>query len=253
MDLVTVTDHDSIDAVEPCAGIRDFFLSEEVSCTTDQRHASAHGRVRNRGERSHRSAAAPRRSAAADRVSGRTTAAVQHQSRVFRALPAAPERTPISKISPRAFPLSRRATGRCWRDRQPARRGVRGAHRQIAMAGSDAHTMASSGAHVYARSTERAMPVNFWRTARGAGHGRGRFGRLLDAHARHLLRSGRAPMREHRAAIAAGSAVRADSGGDDGEFRPRIRVRRKWGRRLRKEFRPGRRDGIAIPSAISTS
>src|SRR5437016_2517592 len=35
MDLVTVTDHDSIDAVEPLRRYPDFFLSEEVSCTTE--------------------------------------------------------------------------------------------------------------------------------------------------------------------------------------------------------------------------
>ncbi len=34
MDLVTVTDHDSIDAVEPLRRHPDFFLSEEVSCST---------------------------------------------------------------------------------------------------------------------------------------------------------------------------------------------------------------------------
>src|SRR5262249_50596155 len=34
MNLVTVTDHDSIDAVEPLRRHNDFFLSEEVSCTT---------------------------------------------------------------------------------------------------------------------------------------------------------------------------------------------------------------------------
>jgi predicted metal-dependent phosphoesterase TrpH len=33
MDLVTVTDHDSIDAVEPLRRYPDFFLSEEVTCT----------------------------------------------------------------------------------------------------------------------------------------------------------------------------------------------------------------------------
>src|ERR1700720_2431859 len=33
MDLVTVTDHDSIDAAEPLRGHPDFFLSEEVTCT----------------------------------------------------------------------------------------------------------------------------------------------------------------------------------------------------------------------------
>jgi predicted metal-dependent phosphoesterase TrpH len=35
MDLVTVTDHDSIDAVEPLRRHADFFLSEEVSCSTE--------------------------------------------------------------------------------------------------------------------------------------------------------------------------------------------------------------------------
>ena len=34
MDFVTVTDHDSIDAVEPLRRHSDFFLSEEVSCST---------------------------------------------------------------------------------------------------------------------------------------------------------------------------------------------------------------------------
>jgi predicted metal-dependent phosphoesterase TrpH len=36
MDLVTVTDHDSIDAVEPLRHHADFFLSEEVSCSTER-------------------------------------------------------------------------------------------------------------------------------------------------------------------------------------------------------------------------
>jgi predicted metal-dependent phosphoesterase TrpH len=35
MDLVTVTDHDSIDAVERLRTHKDFFLSEEVSCSTE--------------------------------------------------------------------------------------------------------------------------------------------------------------------------------------------------------------------------
>jgi hypothetical protein len=35
MDIVTVTDHDSIDAVEDLRRHDDFFLSEEVSCTTE--------------------------------------------------------------------------------------------------------------------------------------------------------------------------------------------------------------------------
>ncbi|HUS07382.1 MAG TPA: PHP-associated domain-containing protein [Bryobacteraceae bacterium] len=34
MDLLTITDHDSIEAAEACRSRKNFFLSEEVSCTT---------------------------------------------------------------------------------------------------------------------------------------------------------------------------------------------------------------------------
>lgn len=46
MDLVTVTDHDSIDAVEELRKHSDFFLSEEVTCTTPsgtEMHAGVYG------------------------------------------------------------------------------------------------------------------------------------------------------------------------------------------------------------------
>jgi predicted metal-dependent phosphoesterase TrpH len=46
MDLVTVTDHDSIDAVEELRRFPDFFLSEEVSCTMPsgtEMHAGVYG------------------------------------------------------------------------------------------------------------------------------------------------------------------------------------------------------------------
>src|ERR1700685_1981339 len=46
MDLVTVTDHDSIDAVEELRHYPDFFLSEEVTCTMPsgtEMHAGVYG------------------------------------------------------------------------------------------------------------------------------------------------------------------------------------------------------------------
>src|ERR1700691_3652648 len=46
MDLVTVTDHDSIDAVEALRRYPDFFLSEEVTCTMPsgtEMHAGVYG------------------------------------------------------------------------------------------------------------------------------------------------------------------------------------------------------------------
>src|SRR4051794_3189989 len=46
MDLVTVTDHDSIDAAEELRRFPDFFLSEEVTCTMPtgtEMHAGVYG------------------------------------------------------------------------------------------------------------------------------------------------------------------------------------------------------------------
>ena len=51
MDLVTVTDHDSIDAAEPLRRHPDFFLSEEVTCPT-RAAPHARGRLRHPGTRS---------------------------------------------------------------------------------------------------------------------------------------------------------------------------------------------------------
>ena len=52
MDLVTVTDHDSIDAVEILRRHSDFFLSEEVTCTMPS-GTEAHVAVYDIGERQH--------------------------------------------------------------------------------------------------------------------------------------------------------------------------------------------------------
>src|SRR5258706_16411994 len=52
MDLVTVTDHDSIDACENLRRHADFFLSEEVTCTTPS-GTEAHVAVYDITERQH--------------------------------------------------------------------------------------------------------------------------------------------------------------------------------------------------------
>ena len=52
MDLVTVTDHDSIDAAEQLRRYPDFFLSEEVTCTTPS-NTEIHVGVYGIGERQH--------------------------------------------------------------------------------------------------------------------------------------------------------------------------------------------------------
>jgi predicted metal-dependent phosphoesterase TrpH len=52
MDLVTVTDHDSIDAAEELRRYPDFFLSEEVTCTTPS-HTEIHVGVYGIEERDH--------------------------------------------------------------------------------------------------------------------------------------------------------------------------------------------------------
>ena len=45
MDLVTITDHDSIDAVEALRRRPDFFLSEEATCTLPSGTRAARRRV----------------------------------------------------------------------------------------------------------------------------------------------------------------------------------------------------------------
>src|SRR5690348_1233164 len=52
MDLVTVTDHDSIEAAEALRRFPDFFLSEEVSCVTPA-GGGVHVGVYDIGERDH--------------------------------------------------------------------------------------------------------------------------------------------------------------------------------------------------------
>ena len=53
MSMVTVTDHDSIDAAEALRGYPDFFLSEEVYRTNAQRHGSAPRRLQHDRTRPH--------------------------------------------------------------------------------------------------------------------------------------------------------------------------------------------------------
>ena len=60
MSIVTMTDHDSIDAAEVLRRYPDFFLSEEVTAKHAQRHRDAPGRLRH-----HASATTSKSSAAA--------------------------------------------------------------------------------------------------------------------------------------------------------------------------------------------
>ena len=70
MDLVTVTDHDSINAAEALRRHPDFFLSEEVTCRTP-RGTELHMGVYDIAERDHiESPAAPRRLARSHRLPG---------------------------------------------------------------------------------------------------------------------------------------------------------------------------------------
>lgn len=142
MDLVTVTDHDSIDAVERLRGRPDFFLSEEVSCRASS-GTGLHMGVYGIEERDH-----PAMQSRRDDLP--RLIAYLHQRRllfsvnhVFSGLTG--RRTAADFEEFAAFPAIETLNGQML---PPANRYARqwaAATRKLAVGGSDAHTMACLG------------------------------------------------------------------------------------------------------------
>jgi predicted metal-dependent phosphoesterase TrpH len=143
MDLVTVTDHDSIEAAESLCRFPDFFVSEEVSCVTPS-GGGVHVGVYDIGERDHVELQRRRtdlESLAAYLTERNILFAVNH---VFSALTGARYEADFDlflDVFPALETLNGQVMARCNRSaRRLARRW-----RKIALAGSDAHTMESLG------------------------------------------------------------------------------------------------------------
>ncbi len=143
MDLVTVTDHDSIDAVEPLRAHTDFFLSEEVSCVTSG-GAGLHIGVYGIEERDHiemqrRSDDMP--SLLAYLEQRRLLFSVNH---VFSGLTGARTDADFEEFASR-FPAVETMNGQMLALANQYAAAFARRTRKIVVGGSDAHTMGSLG------------------------------------------------------------------------------------------------------------
>ncbi|MBZ5603255.1 MAG: hypothetical protein LAO79_13215 [Acidobacteriia bacterium] len=143
MDLVTVTDHDSIDAVEPLRHHPDFFLSEEVSCTTSSGmhlHMGVYG-IEERDHVELQRRAADMASLLAYLDERRLLFSVNH---VFSGLTGSRTDADFEEFASR-FPAVETLNGQMLAVANRHAASFASRTGKIAIGGSDAHTMASVG------------------------------------------------------------------------------------------------------------
>ena len=167
MDLVTVTDHDSIDAVESLRHHPDFFLSEEVSCSTEH-GTHLHMGVYGISERDHadlqlRRDDLPRLIAYLDEK--RLLFSINH---VFSSLTGPRTEADFDDFATR-FPAVETRNGQMLEAANRHAAAFAERHGRIAMAGSDAHTLASLGRTYTAVAAARAHALGISRRAEKQG------------------------------------------------------------------------------------
>jgi len=143
MDLVTVTDHDSIDAIEPLRHHPDFFLSEEVSCVMPS-GTRLHMGVYDIEERHHielqrRRDDMPSLLAYLDEQ--RLLFSVNH---VFSSLTGPRTHEDFDHFASR-FPAVETRNGQMLPSANRHAAAFASRHRKVAVAGSDSHTLACLG------------------------------------------------------------------------------------------------------------
>jgi len=143
MDLVTITDHDSIDAAEVLRGRPDFFMSEEVTCRTS-RGTELHVAVYDLMECDHIEIQRRRDDLGAlfAYLDGRNLLfSINH---VFSGLTGAREESDFDEFAEH-FPAVETLNGQVLRAANTHAEAFAQRHRKIALAGSDSHTMGALG------------------------------------------------------------------------------------------------------------
>jgi predicted metal-dependent phosphoesterase TrpH len=158
MDVVTVTDHDSIDAVEPLRRHPDFFLSEEVSCSTEH-GTHLHMGVYGIAEQDHadlqlRRDDLPRLIAFLNEK--RLLFSINH---VFSSLTGPRTEADFEDFATR-FPAMETLNGQMLQAANQHAAAFAERHGRIAMGGSDAHTLASLG-RTYTTVSGARTPAEF--------------------------------------------------------------------------------------------
>ena len=143
MDLVTVTDHDSIDAAEALRGHSDFFLSEEVTCRT-ARGTELHVGVYDLAERDHIEIQRRRDDLAALFAYLDQRDLLFSINHAFSGLTGAREESDFDEFAD-CFPAMEVLNGQVLRIANSHAEAFAERHRKIALAGSDSHTLASLG------------------------------------------------------------------------------------------------------------
>jgi predicted metal-dependent phosphoesterase TrpH len=143
MDLVTITDHDSIDAAEALRRRPDFFLSEEVSCRTS-RGTELHVGVYDIAERDHIEIQRRRDDLAALFAYLDQRGLLFSINHAFSGLTGAREESDFDEFAGR-FPAMEVLNGQVLHVANSLAEAFARRHRKIALAGSDSHTLASLG------------------------------------------------------------------------------------------------------------
>jgi predicted metal-dependent phosphoesterase TrpH len=143
MDLVTVTDHDSIDAAEPLRSHADFFLSEEVSCRTS-RGTELHMGVYDITERDHIEMERRRHDLASLLLYLEERGLLFSINHVYSGLTGPRTEADFDEFAAR-FPAVETLNGQMLAAANRHAEAFARRTRKIALAGSDSHTMASLG------------------------------------------------------------------------------------------------------------
>jgi len=143
MDLVTITDHDSIDAAEALRHHPDFFLSEEVTCRT-ARGTELHVGVYDLAERDHIEIQRRRDDLAALFAYLDQRDLLFSINHAFSGLTGAREESDFDEFAD-CFPAMEVLNGQVLRIANSHAEAFAERHRKIALAGSDSHTLASLG------------------------------------------------------------------------------------------------------------
>ncbi|HLX43157.1 MAG TPA: PHP-associated domain-containing protein [Bryobacteraceae bacterium] len=233
MDLVTVTDHDSIDAVEPLRKHQDFFLSEEVSCSTSS-GTHLHMGVYAIEERHHlelqrRSDDAAALLAYLDEQ--RLLFSVNH---VFSGLTGPRTDGDFEEFASR-FPAVETRNGQMLERANQHAADFAALTGKVAVGGSDAHTLASLG-RTYtqvAGARDREEYLAGLRQGRSVVAGEsGDYWRLTRA----IFEIGTDLMREHRAAILLAPLIALIPAVTMVNFGLECWFAAKWGRRVQRSY-----------------
>jgi predicted metal-dependent phosphoesterase TrpH len=158
MNLVTVTDHDSIDAVEPLRRHADFFLSEEVSCITSSGmhlHMGVYG-IEERDHIELQRRAADMQSLLAYLDERGLLFSVNH---VFSGLTGSRTEADFDEFAAR-FPAVETLNGQMLAVANRCAAAFASRTGKVAIAGSDAHTLASVG-RTYTEVPGARTPAEF--------------------------------------------------------------------------------------------